>query len=91
MARPPARPLTELDKYRLDLETRAWVERMRQQPPKAREPEKPMEQMTIPRHRPPDDHPHRLAPAARGGEARRTTSELVSAVQELPGDPGRAR
>jgi hypothetical protein len=47
MARPLPRPLTELDKYRWDLETRAWVERMQHQPPKAREPEKPMEQMTI--------------------------------------------
>lgn len=42
MARPPARPLTELAKYRLDLETRAWVERMRQQPTKAREPHIPI-------------------------------------------------
>jgi hypothetical protein len=43
-----ARPLTELAKYRLDPKLLAWVKHMEQQPPKAREPEKPVEQMTIP-------------------------------------------
>jgi len=42
-----ARP-TELAKYRWDPKLREWWDRMQQQPPEAREPEKPMEQMTIP-------------------------------------------
>ena len=42
-----ARP-TELAKYRWDPKLREWWDRMQQQPPKAHEPEKPMEQMTIP-------------------------------------------
>ena len=43
MARRP-----ELAKYRWDPKLREWWDRMQQQPPKAREPVKPMEQTTIP-------------------------------------------
>lgn len=82
-----ARPLTELEKSRLGPERRAWLER--QQPPKAREPEKPMEQMAIPGTDRPmmsgNEWRQRLAEE----KARRTTSSVR--VQALPGDPGRAR
>ena len=83
-----ARP-TELAKYRWDPKLREWWDRMQQQPPKAHEPEKPMEQMTIPDA----DRPMmtRTAWRRRLAAEKHVEQRISVRVQELPGDPGRAR